>query len=243
MNSETRRGAAIWRRGSFPAPPALLRIHASTTMKSICAQFRGIRGKTVIGLTGGAASGKSAALGFFGKLGAFCVSTDELAKEVLTSPACYNKILQNFGSVVFLKDGSIDRKKLASEVFSDKSRRKRLESILHPLILLRALSLIKKSHEKIIIAEVPLLFEAGLEQCFALTVCVDAAYGKRLERAAARGWSAGELKRRSAAQLGAEEKAERADIVIRNEGSLKELGKKVKRIYSFLKAGSGTQAG
>jgi len=187
-----------------------------------------------VGLTGAAASGKSAALARFGELGAFCISTDALAKEVLTSEACYHRILEKFGSGVFLKDGSIDRKKLAGEVFSDKSKRKLLESILHPQILGRALALIKKSHEKIIVVEVPLLFESGLEKCFALTVCVDAPYNLRLRRAASRGWTPAELKRRGSAQLTAGEKAARADVVIGNGGSLKELKDKIDWFYSFL---------
>ncbi|MFA6434184.1 MAG: dephospho-CoA kinase [Elusimicrobiales bacterium] len=202
-------------------------------MTRVCREFGRLKGRTVVGLTGTIASGKSAALARFGELGAFCVSTDELAKEVLTLRVCYNKILRKFGSGVFLKDGSLDRTKLAKEVFSDKSKRKRLESILHPEILKRALALIKKSDEKMIIVEVPLLFEAGLEKVFALTVCVDAPYSRRLERAKARGWTAGEFRRRSAAQLAAGEKAARADIVIGNDGSLRELGSKVAWIYDF----------
>jgi dephospho-CoA kinase len=205
------------------------------TKNEICREFGKVKGKIIVGLTGAAASGKSAALGRFGELGAFCVSTGVLAKEVLTSGTCYRKISRSFSPGVFLKDGSIDRKKLAEEAFSDKSKRKRLESILHPQILNRTLALIKKSHERIIVVEVPLLFEAGLEQCFALTVCVDAPYRLRLKRAAARGWAAGEFKRRSAAQLAAGEKAARADVVIENRGGLKDLRVQVDRLYAFLK--------
>lgn len=202
--------------------------------KDICAGFQKVKGKTIIGLTGAAASGKSAVLDRFRELGAFCVSTDALAKEVLTSEACYNRILQSFSPGVFLKDGSIDRKKLAKEVFSDRSKRKLLESILHPEILDHALALIKKSHEKLIIVEVPLLFEAGLEKCFALTVCVDAPRALRLKRAAARGWAAAEFRRRDAAQLTAGEKAAKADVVIGNDGSLKDLRKKTEYLFKFL---------
>ena len=203
-------------------------------IKDICREFRKLKGKTIVGLTGAPASGKSAVLDRFGKLGAFCVSTDALAKEVLTSRAGYNRISKSFSSGVFLKDGSIDRNKLAKEVFSDKSKRKRLERILHPLILGRALALIEKSNEKLIIVEVPLLFEAGFEKCFALTVCVDAPYRLRLKRAAARGWSSAEFKRRNAVQIAAEEKAARADVVIGNDGSLKDLRVKVDCFFKFL---------
>jgi len=194
-----------------------------------------LKGKTIVGLTGAPASGKSAVLDRFRKLGAFCVSTDALAKEVLTSRAGYNRISKSFSPGVFLKDGSIDRNKLAKEVFSDKSKRKRLERILHPLILDRALALIEKSNEKLILVEVPLLFEAGLEKCFALTVCVETPGSMRLKRAAARGWSSGEFKRRSAAQFTAGEKAALADVLISNDGSLKDLWKRVDWLHGFLK--------
>ncbi|MEI7481546.1 MAG: dephospho-CoA kinase [Elusimicrobiota bacterium] len=203
-------------------------------MKQLCRRFKTIKGKTIVGLTGAAASGKSSALECFKKLGAFCVSTDGLAKEVLTSRACYNKISRKFGSGVFLKDGSIDRKKLAKEIFSDKSKRKRLESILHPEILKHALALIKTSNDNVIILEAPLLFEAGLEQCFALTICVDAPYRLRLKRAAERGWTSGEFRRRSAAQFTAGEKAARADIVIGNAGTVSALRAKIVWVFDFL---------
>lgn len=205
-------------------------------IKDFCRKFRNIKGKTLIGLTGAPGSGKSAALEFFRDCGAFCVSTDALAKEVLTSRACYNRILGKFGSRVFLKDGSIARNKLAEEVFSDKAKRKRLENILHPEILKKTLSLIKKSHETIIAVEVPLLFETGLEGCFDLTMCVDAPGNFRMKRAARRGWGPGEMKARCAAQLPAEAKAARADMVAANDGSLKDLRDKVRRIYDFLNA-------
>ncbi|MBU2574930.1 MAG: dephospho-CoA kinase [Elusimicrobia bacterium] len=204
--------------------------------KEFCRKFRNIKGKTIIGLTGALGSGKSAALGFFRDCGAFCVSTDALAKEVLTSGACYNRILTRFGPRVFLKDGSIARNKLAEEVFSDTAKRKRLENILHPEILKKTLSLIKKSHEKIIVVEVPLLFETGLEGCFDLTICVDASGDLRMRRAVRKGWNPGEMKARSAAQLPAGEKAARADIVAANDGSLKDLRNKIRRIYDFLNA-------
>jgi len=203
--------------------------------KNICAKFQKLKNKTIIGLTGAAASGKSAVLDQFRQLGAYCVSTDSVTKELLTSGACCNILLERFGPGVFQKNGSIDRKKLAKEIFSDKSKRKLLESILHPEILNRTFALIKKSHEKIIVVEAPLLFEAGLEKCFALTVCVDAPYRMRIERAAARGWSYAEFRRRNAAQLPAEEKAKRADVVMGNEGTLKELRSKTDHLFKFLK--------
>lgn len=205
-------------------------------MARLCGKFARIKNKIIIGLTGTVCSGKSAVLGFFRESGAFCVSTDALAKEVLTSGTCYNRILGKFSPGVFLKDGSIDRNKLAQAVFSDKAKRKRLEKILHPEILKQTLSLIEKSHEKLIVVEVPLLFETGLDNCFDIIICVDAPAKQRARRAAGRGWSAGELKAREAAQLPAGDKEKRADMALENGGGLKELKYKVGLIYDFLNA-------
>lgn len=199
-------------------------------------RFRALKDRTLVGLTGSAAAGKSSALAYFREAGAFCVSSDALAKELLTSGVCYNKILEKFGPGIFLKNGSLDRSKLAERVFSDKAERKRLENILHPEILRKTLSLIKKSHETIIVAEIPLLFETGLEGCFDFTICVNSSRALRSERAVLRGWTQGEMKARSAAQLPEGTKVKLADIVVENDGSLKELRNTVRRIYDFLNA-------
>ena len=192
-------------------------------------------GRFIIGLTGAPASGKSAALEIFGAEGFFCVSADALAKEVLTEPECYNRILRKFGPEIVLKDGLSDTRRLSLEIFGDSSKRKWLEGLLHPEILKRIYSLIKKSHAKITVVEAPLLFEAGLADCFTLTVCVCAEPAARRARAFKRGWSAKELLRREAAQFSAERKAELADLELENNGSLKGFELKIFGLCRFLK--------
>ena len=132
----------------------------------------GAPGKTVIGLTGPIASGKSLALSYFKKHGAFCVSADALAASLLTEPPCYNRILRKFGPEILLKNGFLDKKRLAAEVFGSAAKRKWLERLLHPVILKETHSLITKSHKKFAVVEAPLLFEAGLAECFALNLCL-----------------------------------------------------------------------
>ena len=192
-------------------------------------------GRFIIGLTGAPASGKSAALEIFKAEGVFCVSADALAKEVLTEPECYNRILRKFGPEIVLKDGLNDMRGLSLEIFGDNSKRKWLEGLLHPEILKRIYSLIKKSHAKIAAVEAPLLFEAGLADCFTLTVCVHAEPAVRRARALKRGWNAKELARREAAQFGAERKAALADLVLANDGALKKLELKISGLCRFLK--------
>ncbi len=195
----------------------------------------GARGRTVIGLTGPIASGKSLALGLFVKEGALGISADEVSASLLTEPACYNRILRKFGSDKILTNGLLDKKKLAAEIFNSPAKREWLESLLHPLILKRIHSLITRSKKKISVVEAPLLFEAGLAECFTFTVCL-AAPDKILEaRALKRGWSRAQYGSRIKAQLSAAEKCARADIVLENAGAARELAGKIKFIYRFLK--------
>ncbi len=193
-------------------------------------------GKIVVGLTGPIASGKSLALKYFADEGALGISADAVAAQVLTSPACYNRILTRFGSKIILTNGFLDKERLAAEVFGVPAKRKWLESLLHPEILKRINSLIKKSRKKIVVVEAPLLFEAGLAECFTFTVCVDAPERDRRARARRRGWTPAQYAARKAAQLSAEEKRSRADITLENGGPPRELKARIGQLCRFLKA-------
>jgi len=193
-----------------------------------------IRGKAVIGLTGPIASGKSLALACFIKEGACGISTDAVTAELLTTPEIYHTISKKFGPNKILTNGLLDKKKLAAEIFNSPAKRKWLESLLHPEILKRTRSLITRSKSKFAVVETPLLFEAGLAQCFTFTVCL-AAPGKLLEaRALKRGWSRAQYRARVKAQLGAVQKYARADIVLDNSGAPEKLAEKIRFICRFL---------
>lgn len=199
------------------------------------------RGRTVIGLTGPIASGKSLALKCFRKEGAFTVSADSVSGELLTTPGIYHTISRKFGSDKILTNGLLDKKKLAAEVFSSPAKREWLESLLHPQILKRIYSLITRSNKKISVVEAPLLFEAGLAECFTLTVCL-AAPEKTLEaRVLKRGWSRAQYRSRVKAQLSAAEKYARADVVLENSGAPRELAGKIKFLCRFLEGTARTQ--
>jgi len=197
------------------------------------------RGRTVLGLTGPIASGKSLALRCFVAEGVCGISADSVTAELLTSPVIYHTILRKFGSDKILTNGLLDKKKLATEVFGSPAKRKWLEGLLHPQILRRIQSLIIRSNKKIAVVEAPLLFEAGLAECFTFTVCL-AASDKILEaRALKRGWSRAQYRARAKAQLPAGEKYGRADIVLENSGAPRELAGKIKFICRFLKETAG----
>ena len=192
------------------------------------------RGRTVIGLTGPIASGKSLALRCFREEGAFTVSADAVSGELLTTPGIYHTILRKFGSDKILTNGLLDKKKLAAEVFSSPAKREWLEGLLHPQILKRIRSLIIRSNKKISVVEAPLLFEAGLAECFTFTVCLAAPGGMLEARALGRGWSRKKYGDRVKAQLSAAEKYARADLVLENSGSPRELAAKIKFLCRFL---------
>ncbi|HCC47827.1 MAG TPA: dephospho-CoA kinase [Elusimicrobia bacterium] len=198
-------------------------------------KFSMSRGRAVIGLTGPIASGKSLALDLFIKEGALGISADAVSASLLTEPALYNRISRKFSPVKILTNGKLDKKKLAAEIFGSPAKRKWLEALLHPRILKRIHSLITSSPEKIAVVETPLLFEAGLAECFTFTVCLAAPAATLEARALKRGWSWAQYRARVKAQLAPEEKYARADIVLDNAGAPRELAEKIKFICRFLK--------
>jgi dephospho-CoA kinase len=201
----------------------------------------------VVALTGGAGCGKSTVADLFGRLGAAVVSADELAREaVLPGASALYEISQRFGSEVLNPDGTLDRRKLAAVIFADPDSRKALEQILHPKIRSlareRFLEIVAGSKTagsavsetpKLIVYEVPLLFESGLDQMpfkYIVSVISDPSIAKdRLMKRA--GVSAELAEQMITAQLPNEEKAKRSDFVVVNDGLLDELEERCKELY------------
>ena len=184
-----------------------------------------IKGKKVIGLTGGISSGKSTVLEIFGELGAETICADNLGRK-------YFEILKDRIAETF---NTADRAKIASLIFKDDAKRKWLENLLHPMIILQAQEIIKNTDKAIIVFDLPLLFEAGLEGGFDLTICVWADDKVRLARALAKGFEREDFKRRDLKQYGLELKADKADIVICSNGDRKTLKEKTVRIFNIIK--------
>ena len=182
-------------------------------------------GKLVIALSGAVASGKTAALEEFAALGAETICADKLAAKHRT--ALKEKIKSAFGTD--------DNKQLAQIILQDREKLKQLENMLHPLVLKEAKEIIKNTTKKIIVFAVPLLFEKGLEDSFDLTICIYTSYKKRLKRALKRGTTETYFNWCEQTQLPMVEKAERADIIIFNEGPLVNLRGKITRLYKTLK--------
>lgn len=182
-------------------------------------------GPPLLGLTGGIAAGKSAALEAFRELGAQTLSSDEVVRELLGTDEVRDLLVERFGSAV-APDGIVDRDAVARIVFADPEQRRWLEGVLWPRVATRMAEWANDVRAMdppppAGVVEVPLLFESNLESGFDATVVVVVEESVRAERAAGRGHEA--VEERAAAQLSQEEKAARADHVIRNDGTLEEL--------------------
>jgi len=181
-----------------------------------------------VGLTGTVAAGKSAVASHLADRGATVIDSDELAREVVRpgSPA-HARIREAFGTGVIGPDGAIDRSALREAAFADERARKRLEEISHAGIReLRARRIAEAAAAgvRVIVEEIPLLFEVGLEDDYDMIVVVDAPREVREARAlGSRGWAAEEFAAIDAAQLAAAEKRRRADRVLDNRGDSGEL--------------------
>jgi dephospho-CoA kinase len=192
-----------------------------------------------VGLTGGLAAGKSEALRVLGELGAATLSTDAVVHELLASEEIRAQLVERFGDEI-APGGEVDRSQVAERVFGDPEQREWLEGILWPRVGERVVSWRDEVDAEqpapiAAVVEVPLLFEAGMEGAFDHTVAVIAEEAVREERAGARGHTA--LASRTGRQLPQDEKAQKADFVARNDGSLDELKETLSRFLDTI----GTQ--
>jgi dephospho-CoA kinase len=188
-----------------------------------------------VGLTGGIGAGKSEALAAFERLGAATLSTDRVAHDLLEDDEVRSAVIERWGEGI-APGGAVDREKVGEIVFNDPEELTWLESITHPRVGAHVLEWRQNLDPEIPVAvvEVPLLFEAAMEDAFDATVAVVAADELRDERLRERGQ--GGLAGREERQLDQAEKERRADHVIRNDASLVELESQVRRLVEELSA-------
>ena len=187
-----------------------------------------------IGLTGGIAAGKSEALKAFARLGAATLSSDAVVHELLESPELQNTLVARWGPDV-APGGTINRAKIGEIVFADPEQLSWLEEQIHPLVKERTAVWLMSlpTDTEVAVVEVPLLFEAGGHEVFDTTVAVVTADEVRRERAAARGHAL--VDEREARQLTQLEKAERAEYVVENDGSVKDLEQALSALLAKLR--------
>ena len=192
-----------------------------------------------IGLTGSLGAGKSTVGRLFEGWGARRIDADELAREAVASGSPVLEALREmFGEEVLTEDGSLDRAALRRRVARDPEARRRLEAILHPEVgRLREERLARAREEgvRVVVEEVPLLFEVGMEELYDAVVVVDAPRDLRRTRVEEeRGLGPGEFEALDGAQMDPEEKRRRADRVIWNDGSLDALERRARDVWNRL---------
>lgn len=189
----------------------------------------------VIGLTGGIGCGKSTAAGMFERRGFRRIDCDAIAHELIAKdPKVRESLVETFGEGILASDGSLDRKAIGAIVFEDEHLLEELENILHPRIRERWESLIGESPENDWIVEVPLLFEKNLQNRVDFTVCVFSDLSSQVERLEQKGMVRAQALTRINRQMPTEEKAEKADCVLLNEGSLAFLEDQVNQLLTRL---------
>jgi dephospho-CoA kinase len=192
-----------------------------------------------IALTGGIATGKSHVLDQFRRRGGPCLDADALAHGVMApGTEATQAIAARFGSDFLQADGAVDRKKLAPVVFADESARRDLEAIVHPAVYraitaaLRAFELIGGSPHAVV--DVPLLYETGHQSEFDRVIVTACPVEVQIRRLVGRGLSEQDARLRVAAQLPTDDKATRADFVIRTDGSFEETDRQVEQVLRTL---------
>ncbi len=193
-----------------------------------------------VGLTGGIACGKSMAARMMAKKGAYVVDADQLAREVVEpgEPA-YREILAWLGDSVLTETGALDRQVLADVVFHDQAALAVLNSIVHPRVLklfaAQSHLLAEKDPRGILVWEVPLLFESGLQSAVHLTVVVASSEENQLWRLQSRnGFTRADALLRIASQLPLEQKIKAADYVLFNNDTPLDLQRQVDDLWEKL---------
>jgi len=194
-----------------------------------------------VSVTGGAGSGKSSVCSRFKELGAWVISADELARKVVRPGSSgFEKIVGHFGKAVLQSDGTLNRRKMREIMLSDETARKDLERLIHPEILgrmnLEIRKAVKAAH-RLIIVEVPLLFELNMADEFDHVVMVSADSGIKVKRLMNRDRvSEADARALVTVQMPDELKEKQSDDVIRNNKSLKDLIIALEDIYCRLAA-------
>jgi dephospho-CoA kinase len=193
----------------------------------------------LVGLTGNIASGKSTVAQLFGQWGATLIDADALARQAVdVGMPAYHAIVERWGQSVTAPDGPIDRRELRQRVFSDSEQLEALNAIVHPEVQRLRDQLVddaRRRGDRVVVCDIPLLFERRLADQFDRIVLVDAPRPVRMERLVRdRGLETTEAMKMIAAQMPAELKRARADYLIDNTGTLEELETRAREVWRAL---------
>jgi dephospho-CoA kinase len=193
-----------------------------------------------VALTGGVASGKSTVAGLLREAGLPVLDSDAVARQaVAPGKPAWQALRQNFGAEFFRPDGTVDRQALARHVFTRPEAREKLNRIIHPWItqeLQEHLRQLESQGEPLVVVEIPLLFELGLETLYDRVIVVSADVASQKQRLRRRDDREGdEIEGILTAQGSLSQKAARADFVVDNSGPLSATREQVKKIMGELR--------
>ena len=176
-------------------------------------------------LTGSIASGKTEVLKIFKEHGITVIDSDQIVSRLYTRPEVKKALLKIFRT--------LERKEIAKQAFSEPQKKASLESLLHPLVvseIKKRFSELEKANTKLVVVEVQLLFEAGLQKMFDKVIAVNAEQEKLVSRLEKKGYSKGEALLRINSQIPSEQKVKKADFAIDNNAGLPALKEEVEEL-------------
>ncbi|PYQ50978.1 MAG: dephospho-CoA kinase [Acidobacteria bacterium] len=195
-----------------------------------------------VGLTGGIASGKSTVSTTLAGLGCVTIDADSIvARLYRPGEPGYEALLHTYGKEILRKDGEIDRPKLASIAFVDDASAKKLNALIHPLVIAQEEGVITAEarrfpdRDRIVVVEATLLLESGGKKRYDKIVVVDSEPSLQIERAVKRGMDREDAQRRMARQMSREERRGLADYVMDNNDSIGALETETMRVYDKLR--------
>jgi dephospho-CoA kinase len=193
---------------------------------------------TKVGLTGGIAAGKSSVAELWRAKGAAVIDSDALARRALEpGTPTYAATVEKFGREILNADGTVNRRALGEIVFGDERRRQELNAIVHPAVRemwAKELAALPADTE-VAVAAIPLLFEVGAENEFDCTVAVGCSEPTQLARLRDIGLDETQARARIRAQWPVQQKLDRADYVIWNDGSRAVLARQAEMIWDRIK--------
>ena len=195
----------------------------------------------IVGLTGNIAAGKSLVTALFRGWGASIVDADQVVRDLQRpGTAVFQQIVKRFGTAILTRDGDLDRAALRRLILEDTRARSDLNAIVHPAVRAQRDVLVaaaRAAGARIIVADIPLLFEASDPAEYDAVVLVDAPEAVRLHRLVTmRGLPREDAERLMAAQLPSDTKRPRSQFVIDNDGDRAQLERRARDVWLALEA-------
>ena len=186
-------------------------------------------------ITGDVGAGKSTASGMFVSMGWALVDADKIVADLWRASSVVEAAVERWGDGI-LENGAVVHSRVGALIFGDRAEYDWAMNLLHPLVKKKMRLCVEAllQERKSIVAEIPMLFEAGVPPWIDLKLFVTASSDVRLKRCLARGWDEDEMSRRESFFMTRDKRMELSDFVILNDGGLDELSKAIDSVCDSL---------